>query len=101
MSRNFVTRGCLVCRKPLADSCGPAAPGEPHELSHPPSGAVVFTAAGNYGSAVFDPPPAGPDMLEVSVCDDCLVAAAREGLVLGVEVTRLRPVRTASPWEPS
>lgn len=74
--RPTIQRSCFVCWKVLKSSMN----GEiSHPFDHPPSGAVVFTAYGNYGSRVFDGPRR---MLEISVCDECV--RGRAGLVLEV-----------------
>jgi hypothetical protein len=57
---------------------------------------TVFFSHGNYGSTVFD--EIDGTGLEITVCDECLVAAGQKGNVLLLHELR-RPVDvTKSPW---
>lgn len=47
----------------------------------PPSGGLVFTSGGNYGSGVFD--ETGDSRLLVLICDECILALrALENVVI-------------------
>lgn len=46
------------------------------QLNAAPSGGLVVTSHGSYGSAVFDPMDGGATHLELYVCDLCLAAKA-------------------------
>ena len=83
---------CIVCRRVLDDAFT--------EQDHnQPADATTFTSHGGYGSTVYDP-MTERERLEVNVCDDCLVSAARDGAVLHVSVTPV-PARTSiTPWAP-
>ena len=50
-------------------------------IDFPPMDAVHLQTHGNYGSKIFDSFP-GPDMLELYVCDECLVKKAAKIYVL-------------------
>jgi hypothetical protein len=78
---------CIVCRKSLR----PATLGGAG--SNLPSGATVFNASGNYGSTVWDPAGYYEGVLEINVCDECLVE--RSASVLLVKTDR---ARTEEPW---
>jgi hypothetical protein len=64
---------CIVCGVELPEVM-------PGITENQPAGGVTFTAPGNYGSTVFD--PFDGSMIEVNVCDPCLVAAGEAGRVL-------------------
>lgn len=88
-------RRCLHCRKALK----PAWPGDEDEDSLQPSGGLICRSYGNYGSRLYDPPGTGlREWLEFLVCDDCMTAAAKAGLVRrGTETPRLPPSFEAWP----
>lgn len=63
-----------------------------------PKGGLAFSTAGHYGTKVFDPMDGA--MLEISICDQCLVRLAGLGAV-GL-LTRLRfPEWKMERWKPS
>jgi hypothetical protein len=64
-----------------------------------PWGATTFTSYGQYGSTVFD--DMGRTYLEINVCDDCMRAKARQGLIaLAQPVHVPKPEATYSTWTP-
>lgn len=71
---------CVICRAEIK----PALASD--EDINPPSGAVVFSSYGNYGSTVFDP-MTNSIHIEIFICDGCLEKEVAEGNVLQV-VTR-------------
>ncbi len=72
---------CIVCRKQLGNLMAPEG--------NQPNDGVAFTSPGHYGSAAFD--PMDMTFLEINVCDDCLVAAAKDGAVLVAEKSIPKP----------
>lgn len=79
------TRTCVACGTGLPDAIPDG----------PPAGGVVFTAAGNYGSAVFDPDGSAFDdqaALEVVICDPCLSRPVPARLI--------RTDGTTTTWQP-
>jgi hypothetical protein len=64
----MITRNCIICWKQLRNS---KTQGFGQEFTDTPSDATIFTAYGNYGSKVFD--SFGDRLLEVSICDQCLL----------------------------
>jgi hypothetical protein len=63
-----------------------------------PYEATVFYSRGQYGSTVWDEFP-GRDVIEINVCDKCLLEEADKGNILRVTVHTQR-TRTAVPWRP-
>jgi hypothetical protein len=78
-----------------------------------PSDGLHFDTTGAYGSTAFD--PMDGSSLNIIICDECIVAGAREGRVMldqrhvGIVVTVdggdyacgfYRPEREAVPWDP-
>lgn len=63
---------CFNCEKELANVFPNSEQFEDHRQ---PSGGLVFTAAGNYGSRIYDPVTSAPALV-IWVCDDCIVAHA-------------------------
>ena len=66
---------CIVCTEPLDNVGG----------DNQPYGGLAFATHGHYGSTIFDPLPSEDDdgdWLVVNICDDCLKAAGKAGLVL-------------------
>lgn len=59
-----------------------------------PQGGVVFQSPGQYGSNIFD--PMDGSLLEINVCDECLMTATKKHKVLLVEgeTDRRRPKYT-------
>lgn len=55
----------------------------------PPTGGVIFTSHGNYGSKLYDEPTYSPNYIAVIVCDSCLRELAADSNVMYV-----RPIRT-------
>lgn len=84
---------CFRCGAPLAQ----AFPGELRP-SRQPSGAVVFTASGNYGSAVFDPGIRDDVQLVINICDECLTEAADTDRVTVMTVATTRSYLYL-PWK--
>jgi hypothetical protein len=84
-----VTNQCFTCGERLEPVFKDAAPQY--------DGAVMFYAAGNYGSTVFDLPPR-EIRLVINICDPCLVAGADRVLE---EITPVvRPDVSYAPWKP-
>ena len=84
---------CLCCGKTLEN----AFPDSPLQ----PLGATAFTTSGHFGSGVFDP-VTGYESLQVSICDECLTAAAIAGRVLHLTLPLLerQPDPVAAVWKP-
>jgi hypothetical protein len=94
---------CLVCEKQMRRVIDGGWELQPEKGLH-------FAAEGAYGSTVFD--PMDESTLNVVVCDDCVVKAARKGLVLlgqpriglidddGAAVGYYHPERAEVPWDP-
>jgi hypothetical protein len=72
---------CLKCGRELRNVF-------PGDVENQPNDGVVLTTSGNYGSTVFD--SLVGDVLEVNICDPCLVEAGEKGRVLTYR--RARPV---------
>lgn len=88
-----MTLPCIVCGKALESAV--RSVGSRTDPNQPSEG-TVFSSHGNYGSTVWDP-MTGVDMLEINVCDPCLVEHA--GRVLHVKrVTQAHD--TVLPWDP-
>lgn len=83
-----ITLPCIICGKELHPSVRLVA------TFNQPSGAVVCTTGGNYGSALFD---AEPGYIEFNICDDCL--AARAERTLYVERRQPQPELSYSTWK--
>ncbi len=75
---------CIVCARRMPNF-------EPDRIQ--PMGGTAFQSPGYYGSTVFD--PMDGRMIEVVVCDPCLVAAKAAGRVYGAtdEISD-----TPQPW---
>lgn len=95
---------CIVCKTPMRRVRDGG-----YELQ--PSEGLHFSSEGAYGTTVFD--PMDLSTLDVIICDECIVAAAREGRVLlsqprigleasedGVAVGFYAPERESVPWDP-
>jgi hypothetical protein len=63
-----------------------------------PYEATVFYSHGQYGSTVWD--EMGRDVIEINVCDKCLLEEAAKGNILRVTVHTER-TQTAVLWVPS
>jgi hypothetical protein len=87
---------CIKCGE-VPESAYPQAleMGEPY--NHPYA-ATVFYSHGQYGSTVWD--EMGRDVIEINVCDKCLLEEAAKGNILRVTVRRTA-VRDAVPWVPN
>ncbi len=88
-----VTHRCLICENELE-----AQSGQPVW----PWGATVARIDGMYGSSVYDPAPsrAGLEYLEAFICDSCLVAKAKSGLIAQVHKLPRPPEFEKKPWNP-
>lgn len=83
---------CIVCRRTLDDAFA-------DQDFNQPADATMFRSHGNYGSTVFDPGSTG-ERLDVNICDECLIAAARDGIV-GHTVTKpVHSQATSIVWTP-
>lgn len=64
-----------------------------------PHAATVFHSHGHYGSTVWDPPLSMVGKtIEVTICDDCLVA--NKDRVLHVVPKHQDPEYVVTPWDP-
>lgn len=68
------TPTCLVCLKELENF---------DPKGNQPLGGLEFQTHGHYGSTVFD--PMDGTKLAINVCDECLTARSRMGIVLKVK----------------
>lgn len=79
-----VTLPCIVCHAELPgvdDEFYKRNPdGQPDHITNQPYGGLAFTSGGHYGGTRFD--PMDGSFLEVNICDDCLMSAAKAGRVL-------------------
>lgn len=88
-----MTLPCIVCGKAL-ESALPSV-GSRTEVNQPNDG-TTFSSHGHYGSTVWDP-MTGTDLLEINVCDPCLIE--RKDRVIHVKrVTQAHD--TVLPWDP-
>lgn len=83
---------CIVCKTPLENVF------EDDTSVNQPHGGVSFQASGHYGSTVFD--PMDRTYLTISVCDDCLVGSANEGLVRKGSRANVSETIEEKPWVP-
>jgi hypothetical protein len=80
---------CLMCKM---------TPGRAFsDTDIPPYGATMFTSPGHYGSTAWD--PFNSDLLQVTICDDCLVANMADVLVRK-DVTPKVVKFEYEPWQP-
>lgn len=64
-----------------------------------PSGGTTFRTRGHYGSTVFD--DMGRTELMINICDVCMTAKARQGLILHVTPSHAPPPpSTYKTWQP-
>jgi hypothetical protein len=84
-----LTVPCLVCGKTLEGY---------QENGNQPSNGLSFHAAGQYGSTAFD--PMDGSQIEINVCDCCLTAKGRAGLVLVYPPRPPQPWSTPHKWNP-
>jgi hypothetical protein len=83
---------CFKCGKALAP-----VDSDDEEMFIVPRGGVIFTAHGNYGSRIWDPPITSPTFLRLYICDACLQDGAAE---VRVGTTRERTIYEYKPWDP-
>jgi len=83
---------CFKCGKALAP-----VDSDDEETFIVPRGGVIFTAHGNYGSRIWDPPITSPTFLRLYICDACLQDGAAE---VRVGTTRERTIYEYRPWDP-
>lgn len=99
MSRDALP--CIVCGKALRNVTD--------DSSNQPNDGTAFQTEGHYGSTVFD--PMDGTVLEVNLCDPCLLAAAEQGRVfwsrsyklvecMGMVVGREWLHGEQVPWDP-
>lgn len=89
---NLPARGCVSCRAVI--------PHMGNTDADMPVG-TLFSAYGNYGSGLFDPPgPSSPRSLQVVICDGCLRELSSAGLVVEETVYRRPAEHTYRPWSP-
>jgi hypothetical protein len=81
---------CIACKKPLPNFAG-------EDSNHPMNG-LEFVTYGHYGSTVFD--PMDGSSLVINICDECVVALGRAGLV-GAAAPKQTPIiaRPITPWQ--
>lgn len=81
---------CIVCAKPLVNVS--------EDADNQPYVGTSFSSHGHYGSTVWD--PMDGELLEINVCDTCLLRAGEAGRVL-----RYRPAQKTArylapvPWK--
>lgn len=80
---------CFKCYKKLEPAFSAEEP-QRHE-------AVTFTASGNYGSTVFDPPTGGAHLI-IQICDECLIRHKTH--VVRCTSVRQEPEYHYSHWDP-
>lgn len=82
---------CIVCGTPLNNVL---------EDGLQPMDGLAFETLGHYGSTVFD--PMNGSWLEIAICDNCLVAAAKERRVLFTPGSRMSRIPKRKPqfWSP-
>lgn len=84
---------CIICHKKLDDALDdPGMGGQPYA-------GTAFRTQGHYGSTVFDPMTGDQRSLRIVVCDECLVAAAKLGLVLDENEIPRSPVFEQRLWD--
>lgn len=84
---------CIVCRRALDDALTGLDVNQPAD-------ATIFHSHGNYGSTVFDP-MSERERLDINICDECLIAAARDGIVNHTLTEGTPPRLTTTPWMPA
>jgi hypothetical protein len=72
---------CAICEKQLSQAT---------LTPYQPSGGVMFTSGGNYGSTVFDPMNE-PFQLLLVICDECVKSLAKKDLVKMFKVIKRKP----------
>lgn len=76
------TLPCLVCGKTLSSVL-------PNPDINQPNDGTAFSTSGHFGSTVFD--PANGTLLEVNVCDPCLVERHARVLLINDDDGSFRP----------
>lgn len=89
----MIANFCFVCDKELEAAFG----GSMSENDPQCSGALLFTASGNYGSTIFDPRIDEVELL-INICDECV--KAKKERVLVATIARPLPVVSYEPWNP-
>lgn len=82
------TKPCIVCGKRLTRVSDTGYENQPND-------AIIFRADGNYGSTVFD--PFDGTVLEVIICDECIVNAGDDGKVVTYKPRRPVVVHIPEP----
>jgi hypothetical protein len=86
---------CCVCGKELKAALKTTGNGAPLR-------ALIFSATGNFGSALFDPPSfvigAPSTYLKIHICDKCIETKATEGRVSMVTVNTTKTYEEV-PWK--
>jgi hypothetical protein len=63
-----------------------------------PSGGLIFTAGGNYGSTVYDPTMSAPELV-IWICDECMRLHYK--LVRMHKMLRAEPVNVWTDFDPN
>lgn len=81
---------CLVCEERITFT------------DNVPSDAVIVKIPGNYGSSIFDPGCGadGNTTLRAYICDLCLLAKSKQGMVQAITVERAPPTISVRRWTP-
>ncbi len=74
---------CIACGAALRPVTVPMEVNQPY-------GGVAFTSPGHYGSRVWDD-ILGSSVLEINICDECLLAAGKRSAVLHVTPSMSTP----------
>lgn len=90
-----MTLPCIVCGKDLES----ALPADLEGGQNQPNDGTTFISHGQYGSTVWDPMDrGGNEMLEINICDPCLLQHKDKVL----HVTRITTTdHRIRPWEPT
>lgn len=89
----MIANFCFSCDKELESAFG----GSMAESDPQCSGAVMFSASGNYGSTIFDPCGGKVEMV-INICDECVTLKKDRVLIATVE--RPLPIVSYAPWDP-
>jgi hypothetical protein len=81
---------CIVCGRKLEPVSAEHIPKQPYA-------GTTFISHGQYGSTVFD--EMDRTFLELNVCDPCLVAAAKRGVVAHGTAVPVRYDTEYEPWD--
>lgn len=82
---------CIICYRELENAIGEDSVGQPYA-------GTAFLTSGHYGSTVFDP-MSQYRSLRIVLCDECLVGAAKAGLVLYEIITPRISVIDQKLWD--